>query len=274
MTSFLSSLRKIPPAVVYLAIPIVGTAAFSWPFWIDTKGNAGHSADAWIWAALVSALAVGAVALELKRASMTAAGIAILGVLASMTGLLRIVDLPGGGSGMFFLLILAAAALGPRCGVLLAFAAMAAGGVITGGVGPWLPFQMLALAVVGAFAGLLGNLTSHLRPRAETMVLGFYGFIAAFAYGLVINLWDWPLRESSGSDIAFNSSLGFADTVGTYWRFYTATSLAWDGAGAIANSIIIVSVGTPVLLALRRVQHRISPSVYFVETTADATVTP
>lgn len=263
MSALTTASRRVPPVAVYFAIAIVGFAAFAWPFWIQSSRNDGHSADAWIWAALISALAVGVVALELARESMTAAGVAVLGVLSSMTGLLRIVDLPGGGSGMFFLLILAAAALGPRAGALLAFAAMAAGAMVTGGVGPWLPFQMLALAVVGIGAGLIGRFTRRFRPRVETAVLALYGFGGAFAYGIVINLWDWPLRPSSGSDIAFDPALGFTDTVRNYWRFYTTTSLAWDGAGAIANALIILVVGRQALHALRRVEHRITPAVRF-----------
>lgn len=264
----------IGTGLIYGAIAAVGGAAFAWPFWIDAPAATGHTADAWIWAMLISALAVGAVATELARTTMTAAGVAVLGVLAAMTGLLRIVDLPGGGSGMFFLLILGAAALGPRAGVLLAFAAMAAGAIVTGGIGPWLPFQMLALAVVGAGAGALGRLTLRLAPRVEVAALAAYGFAAAFAYGLVINLWDWPLREAAGSDVAFDPALGFAATVRNYWRFYTTTSLAWDGAGAVANAIIIAAIGARSMHALRRVERRIAPSVTFAADTQTATVTP
>jgi hypothetical protein len=263
---------KVIAAAIYASIAVTGIAAFSWPFWIATTRTDGHTADAWIWAALISGLAVGAVAFELARTMMTAAGVAVLGALAAMTGLLRIVDLPGGGSGMFFLLILAAAAFGARAGVLLAFAAMATGAVVTGGVGPWLPFQMLALAVVGVGAGVLGRGTRRLNSRVEVAVLATYGFGAAFAYGLVINLWDWPLRPSAGSDISFAPALGIGDTLRSYWRFYTTTSLAWDGAGALANAIIIVIVGRQTLHALRRVERRITPAVHLDDSSFRATV--
>lgn len=256
-------MARVRPGVVYAAVAVVGIAAFAWPFWIDAPRNVGHVYDAWIWAALISVLAVAAVAIELQRTSMTAAGVAVLGVLAAMTGLLRIVDLPGGGSGMFFLLILAAVALGPRAGVLLGFASMAAGALVTGGVGPWLPFQMLALAAIGAGAGAFGRLTRRLPPRLEVVSLAFFGFGAAFAYGVVINLWDWPLRPSAGSDISFDATLGAVETVRHYWRYYVTTSLAWDGAGALANAIIILIVGRNALASLRRVEGRITPATRF-----------
>jgi energy-coupling factor transport system substrate-specific component len=259
-------ITRLRPAAVYGAVAIVGVAAFAWPFWIDPGSEApadSHVVDAWLWAGLVGALAVVAVASELRRRTMTAAGVAVLGVLASMTGLLRIVDLPGGGSGMFFLLILAAAALGPRAGVLLGLGAMATGALVTGGVGPWLPFQMLALAAMGAAAGALGRVTRRLAARVEVVALAAYGFVAAYGYGIVINLWSWPFDRASGSDIAYDPALSALDTWRHYWRFYITTSSAWDGAGALTNAVLILVLGTGVLHSIRRVAHRIEPVATF-----------
>ena len=84
---------------------------------------------------------------------MAGADVALLGMLSAMAGLLRLIDLPGGGSGIFFLVLLAGAAFGPRFGFLLGLFAMAVSAVITGGIGPWLPFQMLVLAWMGDGAG-------------------------------------------------------------------------------------------------------------------------
>ena len=98
-----------------------------------------------------------AVALEVRRGTMNGATVAILGVLSACAGLLRLFDLPGGGSGIFFLVVLAAAAFGPRFGLLLGLCAMAVSAIVTGGIGPWLPFQMLALAWMGGMAGFVGH---------------------------------------------------------------------------------------------------------------------
>jgi len=135
---------------------------------------------------------------------------------------------------------------------------------------------MLALAVVGAGAGAVGRGTARLAPRLEAAVLAAYGFGAAFAYGLVINLWDWPLRETAASDITFDPTAGVTETLRAYWRFYTTTSLAWDGAGAVANAAIIATVGVRAMHALRRVERRIAPPVTFAAagTTPTATFAP
>ena len=67
---------------------------------------------------------------------MNGATVAILGMLSASAGLLRLIDLPGGGSGIFFLVVLAGAAFGPRFGLLLGLCSMAVSAIVTGGIGP------------------------------------------------------------------------------------------------------------------------------------------
>lgn len=52
------------------------------------------------------------------------------------------------------------------------------------GQGPWTPFQMFALGLIGLFAGLLG---APLRRSRALMVL--YGVFAGAAYSLVMDIW-------------------------------------------------------------------------------------
>ena len=82
-------------------------------------------------------MVVAAVTLEVRRGTMNGATIAILGMLSASAGLLRLLDLPGGGSGLFFLVVLAGAAFGPRFGLLLGLCSMAVSAVITGGSARW-----------------------------------------------------------------------------------------------------------------------------------------
>lgn len=250
------------PRLVYLLVSVVGAGAFLWPFWLpaDAAPAQAHSGDAPLVAAVIGGLALGALALELRRGSMNSATVALLGVLGAMGGLLRLLDLPGGGNGIFFLVILAGAAFGPRFGLLLGLSAMAIGAVVTGGIGPWLPFQMLGLAWMGAGAGLLGRATARLRPRVEVGVLAAYGWVWGFAYGAILNLWFWPFQRDGGP-LSWAPGLGLTETLAHYGRFYLATSFAWDAAGALTNAVLIAAVGVPVLAALRRRAHRLAPVI-------------
>ena len=256
---------RVRPFSVYLLMVLLGAAAFLYPFWLPASAlpSEAHNGDAPLVAALVGALVVAAVMLEVRRGTMNGATVAILGMLSAVAGLLRLIDLPGGGSGIFFIVILAGAAFGPRFGLLLGLCAMAVSAIVTGGIGPWLPFQMLALGWMGGGAGLVGRFTAKLRPRAEVGVLAVYGWVWGFLYGAIMNLWFWPFVTGTGAT-AWRPGLGFTGTVQHYWSFYVATSFAWDAAGALCNALLILLTGVALMRTLRRFAHRLEPAVEFV----------
>lgn len=261
MTAFSVTAR---PVIVYALVSVVGAAAFLFPFWLP-KGalpGATHGADAPLVVAAVCGLAVAAVALEVRRGTMRGATVALLGVLAASAALLRLLDLPGGGSGIFFLVVLAGAAFGARFGLLLGLCAMATSAVLTGGLGPWLPFQMLTLAWMGAGAGYAGRLTARLPPRAEVAALAAYGWSWGFVYGAVMNLTLWPYVAGDGPT-SWTPGIGLAEALDRYWSFYVLTSLGWDAAGALTNAVLIALTGRPVLRSLRRFSARLEPVVVF-----------
>lgn len=250
------------PLVVYVLVAVVGAAAFLFPFWVpgDASIGSAHRGDAPIVTAAVAALVVAAVTLEVRRGTMNGAAIALLGVLSASAALGRLLDLPGGGSGIFFLVVLAGAAFGPRFGLLLGLCSMATSALLTGGVGPWLPFQMLALGWLGAGAGGLGRLTARLPRRAEVAALAAYGWGWGFLYGAIMNLWFWPYAVGTGP-LSWQPGLPLGETLVHYWRFYVLTSFAWDAAGALANAVLIVITGGALLTSMRRFAGRLDPVV-------------
>jgi len=253
------------PALVYTLVVVVGAGAFLYPFWLPSEAlpTEAHAGDAPLVAALVGALAVAAVALEVKRGSMNGSTIALLGVLGALGGLLRLLDLPGGGSGIFFLIVLAGAAFGAQFGLLLGLVAMATSAVVTGGIGPWLPFQMLALAWMGAGAGVVGRLTAHAPRYVEVGVLAIYAWAWGFLYGAIMNLWFWPFAIGDG-ELSWSPGIGVSETLRRYAAFYAVTSFGWDAAGAIANALLVGVTGRAILPAMRRFAGRLSPVVDFV----------
>ncbi len=250
------------PTLVYALAAVVGAAAFLYPFWIPSTAvpNAAHAGDAPLVAGLLGGLVVLAVALEIRRGTMNGATVAVLGVLAASAGLLRLLGLVGGGNGIYFLVILAGVAFGPRFGMLLGLCAMAVSAVITGGIGPWLPFQMLGLAAIGATAGGLGLLTARWPARVEVMVVAAFGWGWGFLYGAIMNLWFWPFVRDGGP-LSWAPGMSAGTTVQHYWSFYVATSLPWDAASALANAALILLTGVVVLRTLRRFAHRLEPVV-------------
>ena len=173
---------------------------------------------------------------------MNGATVALLGVLSASAGLLRLIDLPGGGSGIFFLVVLAGAAFGPRFGLLLGLCSMAVSAIVTGGIGPWLPFQMLALGWMGGGAGLARPRDRRLDPpargrRARGLRVGVGLPLRGDHEPVVLAVRRAAVRStgSPGSSSARPCS--------RYWCFYVATSLGWDAAAAIANALLILVTG-------------------------------
>jgi energy-coupling factor transport system substrate-specific component len=235
---------------------LAGIAAFLYPFFLGTKRTAethAHAQDAPIFFALFAALALGLVLSDLRAKRLDAKHIALLGVLAAVNAILRLPGALGGASLMFLLPILCGYAFGARFGFLLGSLSMAASAAITGGIGPWLPFQMWALGWVGGGAGVVRTLS---RGRAPRVWLSVYGWAAGLAFGALLNLWFWPF-QAGRSAISYQPGLGVGQTLVHYWRFYVLTSLAWDSARAFGNVVLVWALGAPLLRVLSRFHARL-----------------
>src|SRR5262249_57440826 len=125
---------------------------------------------------------------------------AMLGVLSALGAAIR--PLGAGTAGIetvFFLIVLGGRVFGPGFGFVLGNTTLLTSALLTGGVGPWLPYQMLGAAWVGLGAGLL----PALRGRGELLMLASYGMLAALGYGMLLNLSFWPYAVGTGSEVSF-----------------------------------------------------------------------
>src|SRR6185312_915031 len=144
---------------------------------------------------------------------------------------------------------------GPGFGFVLGNVAMFASAALTGGGGPWLPFQMLAAGWIGMFAGVL----PRARGRAELVLLAAYGMVASIAYGFVLNLWFWPFGASdigTGAAVSFVPGAPLAENLRRWLSFSLSTSLGFDIPRGVVTALALLLVGRPVLLALRRAARR------------------
>ena len=251
---------------------VVGVLAFGWPFLAEPGSTAiAHASDApWIFAAIVP-LVLLVVLAQVADGGMDAKAIAILGVLAAVICILR--PLGAGTAGLepiWFIIILGGRALGPGFGFALGSLSLVASALITGGVGPWLPFQMIAAAWVGLGAGLL----PPMRGRREIAMLATYGLIASMGYGLVMNLWFWPFlggleATAYAPAIMFDPGAPVSDNLGRWLAFSLVTSLGWDIPRGILTAALIIVIGRPVLVALRRASRKanFAPNVVFAPET-------
>jgi energy-coupling factor transport system substrate-specific component len=233
-----------------------GVAAFGWPLLADSASGLAHSQDApWMFAALLPLLLAVVVA-TISDSGLDAKAVAMLGVLAAVGAALR--PLGAGTAGlepMFFLMVLSGRVLGPGFGFVLGALSMFAGALLTGGVGPWLPFQMLAMGWVSMGAGLLPG-PQRLRGRRELLLLTAYGAVAAVLYGLVMNLQGWPYLAGLGSGVSYVPGDPLTDNLARYGTYVLATSLGWDVPRAVLTVVLTLTLGGTVLRALRRAMRR------------------
>jgi energy-coupling factor transport system substrate-specific component len=205
----------------------------------------------------VSTLVVLGVALQTHRLSTRL--LAVLAALVAIDATLRLVIVIGllGFSPIFFLVIAGGFVMGPSFGFAGGALTLLLSAVLTAGLGPWLPYQMLAAGWVGMGAGYLGRVTRRSASPWAITVLCLYGCAAGFAYGLLLDLWEWPLLVASGSSpLSWVPGTGLAALLPRFGRFYLATSLAYDSFRAAGNVVLIALLGPAVIRALDRFRRR------------------
>jgi len=241
-------------AATLSATTLVGLAAFLWPFLAQPGSGLAHSTDApWLFVLLIALLAALVMA-ELSGGGLDAKTVAVLGVLAAAGGALRVFSAGTAGlEPIFFLVVVAGRVLGRGMGFVLGALAVLVGAFLTGGIGPWAPFQMIAAGWVGFGAGCLPRASG----RPERVILAAYGLVAGLLYGLVMNLWFWPFVTSGvAAGTGFVPGASVTANVSHYAAFYVATSLGWDLPRGVLTAVLVMVAGRPVLASLRRGTRR------------------
>ncbi|KQY64576.1 MULTISPECIES: ECF transporter S component [unclassified Nocardioides] len=251
-------------AVALMLASIVTLGAFGWPFIFQPGGGveaSSHGNDApWIFALILPLLAAIVLA-ELNAGGIDSKAIALLGMLSAVGGALRALS-PGvaGLEPSFALIMLGGRVFGRGFGFVQGCLSLFIGALITGGVGPWLPFQMMAAGWVGFLSGCL----PRRQGRFEVVTLAVLGFGLGLLYGALMNLWFWPFGQY-GDGLSFTEGASTATNLAAYARYYVTTSVVWDLARGIFTFLLVLLVGTPLLRALRRVSRlaAFNPDVRF-----------
>ena len=244
-----SGVVKFSPknALILSIASLFSIAGFVWPFFY--VGNL-H----WIFVVAIAASAFLLIS-EVGIGSIDAKSIALLGVMSAFITLLR--PLGAGAAGLepiWFALIIAARVFGPSWGFLLGVTSMTTSALLTGGVGPWLAYQVFAAGWIGLMAGALPQTFAGklIRGASEKVLLIVVGIFASFAFGILMDLQFWPWVLGSNTQLSYIPGGAISENLSRFITFHFASSMAWDIPRAILTSLLIALTATPFLSALRR----------------------
>jgi energy-coupling factor transport system substrate-specific component len=256
--------------LLIVAASLFGLFALGWPLLLPAVDvPAQHAADAPFVLAAMLPLVLLLVVAQVTDGGLDSRALAMLGVLSAVNAVIR----PALGAGtagvesVFFLIILAGRVFGPGFGFLLGFTSLFASALLTAGVGPWLPFQMMCAGWVGLASGLLPR---RVKGRAEVAMLMAVGVVSAYLFGALLNLWFWPFITGVGVDGVAAGSLDYvpgaplAENLTSFLWFTLLTSTgSWDTGRAVTTAVAILVLGRPLLTVLQRAagmaRVRVSP---------------
>jgi energy-coupling factor transport system substrate-specific component len=266
--------RRFVSGLIYGLSGAIGLLAFFYPFFVPATtgvlGGPARTQDAPLLTAALVGLCVIALIVELQGQAMSAKMVAMLGVLVAITSVLRFIEvavpMPGGFSPVFAPVMLAGYVFGSRFGFLMGAFTLLVSGLITGAVGPWLPYQMFSAGWAGLTAGWISGAMGHLGRlvghsgqrrslRLDVAVLCVFGFAWGLLYGAILNVWFWPFAMGPAEQ-SYAQGLSLGEALARYATFYLVTSLTWDLARAVGNVALILLLGAPVVGALARFRRR------------------
>ncbi|WP_182526085.1 ECF transporter S component [Nocardioides dongkuii] len=258
MTASAVPLSRRSAAVLGVA-SLAGLMMLCWPLLVRVDPGTTRVDPPFLFLALLPVV-IAVVLAEVSEGGLDPRVLAVLGVLSAVNAVLR--GISAGTAGIelvFFLLILAGRVMGAGFGFVLGCTSLFASALMTAGVGPWLPYQMLVAAWVGMGAGLLPR---RVTGRWEVAMLAAYAVAAAYGYGILMNLSSWPfllgvqLPGHTGS-LSYVPGAPVLENLQTFLVYTLLTSTgSWDTGRALTTVVAVVVLGPAVLATLRRASRR------------------
>jgi energy-coupling factor transport system substrate-specific component len=227
---------------------------FAWPLLIAQSTSSETQLAQSVFIVLMP-LTLLLILVEFATGDISSKQLALLGVLVALNAVIRL--LGAGTAGIetsFFLIILGAYVFGSGFGFILGAGSIFVSALLTGGVGPWLPFQMMGAALVGLGAGLIPHVK---RSWLTKLYLVAYAVIASFVYGALMTLWNWPYLAGTGTQISYVAGDPLVANLTRFLQYEIFTGgLLWDTGRAITTSLLILLTGTALIATLKRAATR------------------
>ena len=263
--------KYLSPSLLFFGT-LLGIHAFAWPLYLPDSSFFLFQVDAArALSLLVALIAIGVVALDINAQVLDSKSVALLGVLSALIAALRLIGAGAiGVEPMWFLLIVASFVFGGRFGFSLGVLSLAISALLTGGIGPWLPFQMLAAGWIGLIAGTIGSLTRTLNHRTQRLILILVGIFSSLGFGVLMDLQLWPWIAGTDLQLSFVPGSPVIENLQRFVAFHFATALAWDLPRAITTSILIALTSIPITKSLQRAKLKLNFTSHGMEQKVNA----
>jgi len=238
-----------------LAVAALGALVmFIWPLLMQSPGvnDASLAQAAFI---VMMPILILLVLTEVSAGGISPQRLALLAVLTALNSIVRM--LGAGFAGIetaFFLIIIAGYVFRSSFGFAMGMLSLFLSALLTGGVGPWLPFQMMAAGLVGIGAGMLPRLN---KTWSQVALLIAYAVLASFTFGALMTLWNWPFLAGVDSGLSYLPGAGVWPNLQRFWQYQILTGgLIWDAGRAVTSAVLISVTGPALLATLRRAASR------------------
>lgn len=243
-------MARLTSRALIIGANLFGALAFAWPFVLPAAGASRVTPYAWS-VALPLLLVVAAQALLARDRDIRR--VTLMATLVALAAATR--PLGAGVAGLepiWTVILLSGRALGARAGFVIGGLAIAVSALVTGGVGPWMPYQMMVAAWMGALPGLLPSL----RGRREVGWLTVLGLVCGLASGALLNLWFWPTAVGLSPAVSFSETASPLTNIVRWLHFGLLTSAGFDVPRAVITAILLALTAGRLLPILRRATRR------------------
>jgi energy-coupling factor transport system substrate-specific component len=227
---------------------------FAWPLLIATDSQNENLLAQAVFLALMPMIIV-ITLVEFATGEIGSRQLAILGVMTAINAVVRL--LGAGTAGIetaFFLIIIGTYIFRSGFGFILGSSSILVSALLGAGVGPWLPFQMMAAGLVGIGAGALPRFKSK---AAQLLTLCVYAAFASFIYGALMTLWNWPFLAGGESSVSYLAGAGLGPNLLRFLNYEIVTGgFLWDAGRAVTTCALILITAPALLATLRRAANR------------------
>ena len=248
---------KTQRVISVLAILIAGIASiamFAWPLLIASPNQSENALAQAVFIALMPIILV-LTLVEFATGEIGSRQLAILGVLTAVNAVIRL--LGAGTAGIetaFFLIIIGGFVFRSSFGFILGSTSILVSALLGAGVGPWLPFQMMAAGLIGLAAGALPRFKSRI---GQVVTLICFAIIASFAYGSLMTLWNWPFLAGAETTLSYRAGAPLLENLATFIKYELVTGgFLWDTGRAVTTSVLIALTAPALLATLNRAANR------------------